>query len=113
MIPPRQILAVDVDGTLVVSGRANVGLIDWLRQRKSEGFELILWSARGRSHAEAAVMFCDCSGLFDTVIGKPGYIVDDVGWAWIRHTRVVSGADFLTWGGMSEQAKRPDRYQEL
>lgn len=87
--PPTRCIAVDVDGTLVCEGRLNTGVVDWCRARKAVGFELILWSARGVNYARAVVFRFGLDGLFDAVVGKPGYLLDDLGWDWIRYTRVV------------------------
>jgi phosphoglycolate phosphatase-like HAD superfamily hydrolase len=67
-----------------------VKLIAWLKRRKVEGFDLMLWSARGRQHCLRAVEEFGLDGLFDVITGKPGYIVDDKGWAWIKFTKVVT-----------------------
>ena len=53
-IPPPRVIFCDVDGTLIVSGMVNARLVDWLRLRHADGFELVLWSSRGREHAEKA-----------------------------------------------------------
>lgn len=86
---PSNLIAVDVDGTLYINGQVNQKLVDWLRKKKSEGFELMLWSARGKAHAQDAVNYFHLEGLFYVVISKPGYIVDDKGWSWIKWTKVV------------------------
>jgi hydroxymethylpyrimidine pyrophosphatase-like HAD family hydrolase len=86
---PARVMAVDVDGTLVRDGRLVQPLVVWLREQREKGFRLMLWSARGRDHAENAVKLFELHGLFDDVVGKPGYVVDDQGWDWIRYTCVV------------------------
>ncbi len=85
---PQRTIAVDVDGTLIVGGELNMSLIEWCTRRKSEGFFLILWSARGMTHAVDIAEETGVSALFDVIISKPGYIVDDVGWSWIKFTKV-------------------------
>lgn len=88
--PPTRAVAVDIDGTLIDgNGHLNTGVVDWLRARKTVGFELILWSARGVNYARFVVFKCGLEGLFDAIISKPGYILDDGGWNWIKYTRVV------------------------
>lgn len=79
-----------MDGTLHESGIPNTKVIAWLRVKKLEGFELVLWSARGQRHAQRAIDNLGLAGLFDVVISKPGYIVDDKGWAWIKWTKIVT-----------------------
>ena len=86
---PPKLIAIDVDGTLVINGVLNSKLLKWCRDRKQEGFTLMLWSARGSDYAKAAAKSCDAIDLFDTITGKPGYIVDDLGWSWIKFTKVV------------------------
>lgn len=91
-LAPTPCIAIDVDGTLLVAGAPNLGLIDWCKARKADGYSLVLWSARGGAHARAAAAACGCADLFEAVIGKPGFIVDDQGWAWIKGTHVLRGA---------------------
>ena len=89
-LPPTLCLAVDVDGTLVLpSGRLNTKLVEFCRLRKAEGFEVILWSARGKEHAQKAVAFFKLEDVFSQVLSKPGYIVDDKGWTWTRFTKCL------------------------
>jgi hydroxymethylpyrimidine pyrophosphatase-like HAD family hydrolase len=87
--PIRKTIAVDVDGTLIHGSSVNEPLIAWLRVRKEEGHELILWSARGREHARRAARVTETESLFDAIISKPGRIVDDLGWSWIKWTKII------------------------
>lgn len=91
---PAKVIAVDVDGTLIKGGRVVCSLVGWLREQRSLGFRLMLWSARGRDHAMGAVELFGLQGLFDDVVSKPGYVVDDHGWGWTHYTCVVK-KDFL------------------
>ena len=86
---PRKVIAVDVDGTLHFRGNPNEKLIEYLKLRKSEGFELILWSARGEAYARNAAELFDVTDLFSHIISKPGYIIDDKGWQWIKFVKVI------------------------
>nr|DAH73209.1 MAG TPA: acid phosphatase [Caudoviricetes sp.] len=74
---PR-ILAVDFDGTIVTDefpniGKPNVGIIEQLKQLKSSGVKLILWTCRtnnnsGECYLDNAVNWCEKQGLiFDAV----------------------------------------------
>ena len=27
--------------------------------------------------------------LFDDIVSKPGYVLDDLGWSWIKYTQVI------------------------
>ena len=67
------VFAVDFDGTLSFGqwpecGPANTGLIEFLKQRKTGGDKLILWTCREGSDLSAAVDWCSNKGLtFDAV----------------------------------------------
>lgn len=87
-VPPR-VIYVDVDGTLIVHGKPNTMLIQWLRQRASEGYEINLWSMRGKEYASNQASAYECGEIFNAILSKPGFIVDDIGWSWIRHSAVV------------------------
>lgn len=85
-------IACDVDQTLLRDGKPNPAVIAWLRKKHASGHRLILWSARGSEHAQAAAQLCAVVDLFTVIIGKPGLILDDQNWGWIRHTEAVSWA---------------------
>ena len=89
-LPPPRVIAVDVDGTLHQDGISNTRLISWLEEQKAAGFTLMLWSLRGEQHARTMASRCKADHLFDLICSKPGYIVDDMGWQWIRETRVIT-----------------------
>ena len=82
-------IAVDVDGTLIVRGEPNLALVNWCRAKKAEGYSIVLWSAAGREHAQQSAALCGATDIFETIIAKPGFIVDDNGWGWIRYSQVV------------------------
>ena len=87
---PRKTIAVDVDGTLLLEGGGrNEAVIAWLRIQHAAGYKLLLWSGRGEGHARAAAEFCGVTSLFCVILEKPGYILDDHGWNWVRFTGVV------------------------
>ena len=97
-MPPRKfkrnrVIAVDVDGTLFSGGKRIEVVAEWCRKQKNAGFFMILWSARGQEYAQQACDHAEMHDVFDVVLGKPGYIVDDVGWRWINFTKVVSPAE--------------------
>lgn len=85
-----KIVAVDIDGTLWQRTGLNLALLQRLREVKVDGYQLILWSARGTAYARAFEQQHIEAGLFDVVIGKPAFIADDRGWDWVRHTRHLS-----------------------
>ena len=96
LFPPSRVIAVDVDGTLIQQGIMNQELLDWIRRQKSRGYLVMLWSARGAEYSQAAAKASGAADLFDVICGKPGYVVDDLGWTWIRHTKVISDLDDLS-----------------
>ena len=88
--PPPRVSAVDVDGTLHRNGVANQSLIEWCRKQKESGFKLMLWSSRGEDYARKAAELFGVVDLFHVICSKPGYVVDDQGWSWIKYTRVMT-----------------------
>ena len=88
--PPTRMIAIDVDGTLILHKiHINTALVEFCRQKKSDGFSLMLWSARGREYAETIARQFGLTDLFEVILAKPGYIVDDLGWDWIKYTQVI------------------------
>lgn len=88
--PVARCIGVDIDGTLIRGGRLNEDLAAWAKRKKDEGFDVMLWSARGREYAEAVAAKFGIEDHFTVICGKPGYIVDDMGWNWIKFTRVLN-----------------------
>ncbi len=88
--PQPKVIYVDVDETLIVRGQRNEPLIQWLwAMKKGEGYEINLWSSKGRAYAARVMRDLMLGNLFDQILGKPALIVDDQGWNWIQYTRVV------------------------
>jgi len=87
--PVPRVIYCDVDGTLHRNGMANTRLIAWLNDRKAEGFTLYLWSMRGDKHARDWAHSLGIVELFAAIVPKPGYIVDDQGWTWVKFTRCI------------------------
>ena len=85
--PPTQCVAIDVDNTLDHAGTLDDRVVDMAKRMKRDGFEVILWSARGKAHAQRVAEAHGVNDLFDVIISKPGMIVDDQGWRWTRYTR--------------------------
>ena len=52
-----------------------------------------MWSARGERHAEDTCKKAGLDDVFDYVISKPSYVVDDVGWEWTKYTKVIDPTD--------------------
>jgi hydroxymethylpyrimidine pyrophosphatase-like HAD family hydrolase len=90
--PERKVIAIDVDGTLITRGQVNTRLVEWAKDKHDQGYKIIIWSARGEDHARTAAQMADLSSIA-TAISKPGYIVDDQGWQWIKHTKVITSLD--------------------
>lgn len=88
--PVPKWIFVDVDGTLFEGNVLNEYLVKWCREKKSQGFYLVLWSCRGAEYARQAASIANVIEVFDFIISKPGYIVDDNGWRWINFTTVIS-----------------------
>lgn len=86
---PSNCLAIDVDGTLVTDGRLNQSVAKLAKDKKDQGMDVILWSARGRAYAEAVAKKHGLEDCFTFIVSKPGFIVDDLGWGWIKYTRVI------------------------
>ena len=89
--PKPRVIAVDVDGTLFVNGELNESLVKWCKEKKDQGFHLMLWSMRGEKHARKAASIAGLLEVSDVITSKPGYIVDNDGWSWIKYTEVVRG----------------------
>lgn len=87
--PPTKSIAVDVDGTLHINGIVNVRVVEFCKAQKEKGFVLTLWSARGKAYAQAAAEKLGVTHLFDDIVSKPGYVLDDQGWRWIKYTHVI------------------------
>ncbi len=87
--PVTRTIGVDVDGTLVVAGHLNAGLVEWCRARRAEGFTVYLWSARGEQHARAMAEHFGVVDAFDMILSKPGVIVDDKLWTWAQYTVAI------------------------
>ncbi len=84
-----KVIAVDVDGTLLHRGIVSKRLVAWCKAKKNEGFAMILWSSRGEKHAINAAKQAGLENVFDHILSKPGYIVDDKGWSWVKFARVI------------------------
>ena len=94
--PPPKVIYIDVDKTLINPiGAVNTRIVDWAKSKHAEGFDLVIWSSRGTDHAINAA---NKSGLQDIIlaaISKPGFIIDDQGWGWIKYTRWIKNETFL------------------
>jgi phosphoglycolate phosphatase-like HAD superfamily hydrolase len=89
--PTRKDIYIDVDGTLIFNGgEPNLSLIEWLRERKAEGYRLYLWSARGEKYAASVATRIGVLELFAAVLPKPGYVVDDLGHKWDMYINAIS-----------------------
>ncbi len=91
--PRNKSIFIDIDGTLISRGVLNETIVTFCKRKKAEGFDIILWSARGREYAETVAAMCGITDLFTAIIGKPGYVVDDLGWNWIKYTKVLTLGD--------------------
>ena len=87
--PRVKCVCIDVDGTIIQNGRLNKKLAEWASRKRDSGFEVILWSAQGKEHAEKVAAKYGIEKTFSAIISKPGYIVDDLGWSWTKYTKVI------------------------
>lgn len=90
--PPPRWIFVDTDGTLARSGVLDEYIVDFLKQKRIDGFKIVLWSSRGQKHAQDVAEKYEVIDLFDFILSKPGYLIDDKGWRWIRYTKVIREA---------------------
>lgn len=93
---PR-VIAVDVDGTLLIRGRINRALLKRIEVYRAEGFEIWLWTMNGEPHARRVAERFGIANLFDRIMSKPGFLIDDKGARWITKCRILplpgGGAD--------------------
>lgn len=90
MYAKRPVIYVDVDGTIHTKGILNEQVIRYCAKMKSQGFRLVLWSARGAKYAREAAAHYEIMDLFENVLSKPGYTIDDQGWGWVKYTHVIT-----------------------
>lgn len=93
--PNRKTIAIDIDGTLINHHTLNAAVVSFCERKKQEGYELILWSARGKKYAEHIAQHFKLTHIFDTIIAKPSHILDDQGWNWIKYTCVIKDINAL------------------
>ena len=107
-LPPPRLIAIDVDNTLLSPrGGVNQHIASWARKKHAEGFQILVWSNRGTKHARRAAEAAGLSEIILAAISKPGLIVDDQGWTWTRHTRVVQREEILDYGKLEESEAAP------
>ena len=87
--PKPRVIYVDVDGTLLVKGKIVDPVVKWVRKQKAKGFELVVWSSRGKGHAERTVKAAGLNDCVSCCIAKPGYIVDDMRLSWLGYVAVI------------------------
>ena len=87
--PQRKCIAIDIDDTLIGKGKLNKVVYDLAKQRLAEGWEVVLWSARGKDYAQEIATKHGIADAFSMVMGKPSVIVDDKGWSWIKYTKAI------------------------
>ncbi len=88
-LPRPRVIYVDVDDTLLINNRINSALVRWIILKSAEGYVINVWSMRGEQAAEEAVEQCKLSAVVTACLSKPGYIVDDKGWGWIKNTKSI------------------------
>jgi hydroxymethylpyrimidine pyrophosphatase-like HAD family hydrolase len=80
----RKVIAVDVDGTLLIKGRLNTKLLSNIKAMVNDGCTAFLWSARGEDYARSFAEKHGIADMFTHILSKPGYAFDDMGWKWLR-----------------------------
>lgn len=94
--PPPKVIAIDVDKTLIKrSGAVNSEIVNWARHQHQEGYQIIIWSSRGAENAQKAAELAKLTDIILIAMSKPGFVVDDKGWQWIKYTKVVSDTEIL------------------
>ena len=83
---------VDCDNTPLRSGRVVEPVAAAIREALRRGTDVVIWSARGRGHAETVARMAELSEQVMCAC-KPDAIIDDVGWSWVRYARVLSVDD--------------------
>ena len=87
--PVQKVIAIDVDGTLFIKGCLNSRLVAWIKEKKTEGFEIIIWSCRGTDYARMAADKAGLTETADVIVSKPGYLVDDKGRDWALYAHLI------------------------
>ena len=88
---------IDVDGCLLVRRQINQALVKFCRQHRADGWDIVLWSARGRIHAEKVACMAGLDdGTFVAIISKPEIVIDNNHFDWMRECRVVIPAGINT-----------------
>ena len=52
-------------------------IVDYLKQKKKEGFTIVLWSIGGVEHCKWAAELCRIHDIVDHYIAKPSILIDD------------------------------------
>jgi len=87
--PERKTIYVDVDGTLLIKDRINIKLVSYIKSKKREGYDINIWSMRGKKYAEKWMIRAGLKYDVTHCLSKPGMIIDDEGWNWIKNCRVT------------------------
>lgn len=89
-LPNPKTIYVDCDNTLERWGELNQSLVDYLQEMKDDGYSIYLWSMAGEAHAKRIADHFKVTGLFTSILSKPGIIVDDMGTLWNRSITVLN-----------------------
>lgn len=89
----RHTIFVDVDNTLILWGETHdpvvrlsydqvasihMGHINKIKEFKSRGHNIVVWSAGGSDWAEKIVLLLELEDYVDLVISKPSWFIDDL-----------------------------------
>lgn len=104
MTPPRLVVYVDVDETLVRNaGRARIaipGANQHVRELAAQGAELYCWSSGGAAYAQDSAREVGLEELFTAFLPKPQVMLDDqpVGtWRRLVHPLACAGGSVETY----------------
>lgn len=95
-MPAPSTIFVDVDNTLLAAtGIVNEPLIEFIRQKKSQGCVFVLWSMRGKQAALDVARYLEIEDCFDAIVAKPSAIIDDFGWQWVSKWNIKAFHPYL------------------
>ena len=93
IFPSRNWVYIDVDGCLLIDGKINKTLSEWIvenSQRNGGKFYLVLWSAAGKKHAFAVSGAAGLNKYFEAILAKPSHIIDDHGTSWVKWVKDIT-----------------------
>lgn len=100
MKPPskwkNRTICIDCDGVLVNGTTINQAVVDRAKELHDAGWEIVIWSARGRGYAFAIACAAGLTGVGYQAIGKPILMVDDRPQDFFRYCKVARNLYAIT-----------------